>query len=154
MVQAIETHQVARSADERSIAPDIRSCKTACAGMPGKATQTDATTVTFEVSQLFEALSLTAEQVRRDPVYVRIPTSGVVPHPPQLFGPQIDGGQMPPQLIEWNQAEMTRLMGLQMEPAQTIDDALPAQTTESVISEGYVCEKIYAEPVRGLAYEY
>jgi hypothetical protein len=23
-----------------------------------------------------------------------------------------------------------------------------------VISEGYVCEKIYAEPVRGLAYEY
>jgi hypothetical protein len=38
---------------------------------------------------------------------------------------------MPPQLIEWNQAEMTRLMGLQMEPAQTIDDALPAQTTES-----------------------
>ena len=25
---------------------------------------------------------------------------------------------------------------------------------EHVISEGYVCEKIYAEPVRGLAYEY
>ena len=24
---------------------------------------------------------------------------------------------------------------------------------EHVISEGYVCEKIYAEPVRGLAYE-
>jgi hypothetical protein len=64
--------------------------------MPEKASQTDATAVTFELGQLFEALSLTAEQVQRDPVYVRIPISGVVPQPFELFGPQIDGGQMPP----------------------------------------------------------
>jgi hypothetical protein len=104
--------------------------------MPEKASQTDATTVTLEVGQLTEALSLTAEQVQRDPVYVRIPTSSVVPQPLQLFGPQIDGGQMPPQLIEWNQAEteMNRLMGLQMEPALTIDDVLPAQTIESAFA--------------------
>jgi hypothetical protein len=47
---------------------------------------------------------LTAEQVQRDPVYVRIPISGVDSQPFELFGPQIDGGQMPPQLIEWDQA--------------------------------------------------
>jgi hypothetical protein len=73
--------------------------------MPEKASETDATAVTFEVGQLFEALSLTAEQAQRGPVYARVPTSGVIPQPPQLFGPQIDGGQMPPALIEWNQAE-------------------------------------------------
>ena len=32
--------------------------------------------------------------------------------------------------------------------------AVLAHGALNVISEGYVCEKIYAEPVRGLAYEY
>ena len=33
-------------------------------------------------------------------------------------------------------------------------DGANSVAPRGVISEGYVCEKIYAEPVRGLAYEY
>ena len=83
--------------------------------MPEKASQTNATAVTFEIGP---DVSLTAEQAQRGLVYVRVPTSGVIPEPPQLYGPEIDGGQMHAALVEWNQAaaymaaaEMDRLWG-------------------------------------------
>jgi hypothetical protein len=100
--------------------------------MPEQASQTNTTSVTFEIGS---AVSLTPWQDRRGHVYAVVPTSGVTPEPPQMYGPELNGGQMPAALAVWDRAiaeataaEETRLMELQMPPALVLDDVLPPQT--------------------------
>jgi hypothetical protein len=88
--------------------------------MPEQASQTNTTSVTFEIGS---DVSLTPEQERGGRVYVVVPTSGLTREPPQMYGPELNGGQMPAALAVWDRAiaeaaaaEETRLMELQMPP--------------------------------------
>ena len=68
------------------------------------------------------------EICRRGLVYAVVPTSGVTPEPPQMYGPKLNGGQKPAALAVWDRAiaeaaaaEETRLMELHMPPAIVLD---------------------------------
>ena len=44
------------------------------------------------------------EICRRGLVYAVVPTSGATHEPPQMYGPELNGGQMPAALAVWDRA--------------------------------------------------
>ena len=96
------------------------------------------------------------EICRRGLVYAVVPTSGVTPEPPQMYGPELNGGQKPAALAVWDRAiaeaaaaEETRLMELHMPPALVLDDVLPPQTIGTAFigpgvpgGHSYMCDHV------------
>ena len=67
--------------------------------MPSQGSQTNATSVTVELGI---AVSLAPED-RRGRVYVEMPTSGVTPAPPRIYGSELRGGQALAAIVVWDQ---------------------------------------------------
>ena len=110
--------------------------------MQSQGSQTNATSVTVELGI---AVSL-AQEDQRGRVFVEMPTSGVDPAPPRIYGPEVRGGQALVAIVAvetngvvWDHAaaqamaeEEARLMQLQITtlveqyyPAPALADVLP-----------------------------
>ena len=96
------------------------------------------------------------EICRRCLVYAVVPTSGATHEPPQMYGPELNGGQMPAALAVWDRAiaeaaaaEETHLMELHTPLALVLDDVLPPQTIGTAFigpgvpgGHSYMCDHV------------